>query len=224
MDMLYMNCVCILKACYKEINNSLLYMQEFMINKEPHVTIMFCKQRNTFLIIKLKNLQKQHMMISNTVQMLNIIFSVQLLATIVQSFSVIIFGLYHYFHIVQWFNGIVNLDEMFSVMFLLTAIYVTIKLALLVWACETGKNQAQEIRTTIHDVLNSSRDESIKNELQLFSLQTLHGENTFSAKGLNMDATFFASMVGTITTYMLIVLQFLKISQSCNERSAINII
>ncbi|XP_011880743.1 PREDICTED: putative gustatory receptor 28a [Vollenhovia emeryi] len=223
MDMLYINCVCILKACYKEINNSLLHMQEFIINKEPHVTMMFYKQRNSFLIIKLKNLQKQHMMISNTVQKLNIIFSVQLLATIVLSFSSIIFGLYHYFHTVQWYNGIVNFDGMYGVMFLLTAIYVTIKLALLVWACETGKNQAQEIRTTIHDVLNSSRDESIKNELQLFSLQTLHGENSFSAKGLNMDATFFASVVGTITTYMLILLQFLKISQSCNERSAINI-
>jgi len=38
-------------------------------------------------------------------------------------------------------------------------------MVLIVWACETGKNQAQEIRTTIHDVLNSTRDEQIKNEV-----------------------------------------------------------
>ncbi|XP_011880409.1 PREDICTED: putative gustatory receptor 23a, isoform B [Vollenhovia emeryi] len=222
MDMLYINCVCILKACYKEINNSLLHMQDFMINKEPRVAMLFYKQRNTFLIIKLKNVQKQHLMISKTVQMLNIIFSLQLHATIISSYSAIIFGFYHYFHVVKWYNGIINLNEMFSIMFLLTAIDIIIKLALLVWACETGKNQAQEIRTTIHDVLNSSRDEQIKIELQLFSLQLLHGENRFSAKGFNVDATFFASMVGTITTYALILLQFLKMSQSCDETYTIN--
>jgi len=49
--------------------------------------------------------------------------------------------------------------------FLLAMIFYTIKIALIFWACETGKNQAQEIRTTIHDVLNSTRDEQIKNEV-----------------------------------------------------------
>jgi len=44
-------------------------------------------------------------------------------------------------------------------------IYLIIKMVLIVWACETSKNQAQEIHTTIHDVLNSTRDEQIKNEV-----------------------------------------------------------
>ncbi|TGZ50470.1 hypothetical protein DBV15_04235 [Temnothorax longispinosus] len=58
--------------------------------------------------------------------------------------------------------------------------------------------------------------------LQLFSLQILHCKNTFSAKGLNVDAPFFVALVGTITTYMLILLQFLVISHACDEKSAIN--
>jgi len=48
---------------------------------------------------------------------------------------------------------------------LLAMIYYIIKLALIVWACETCKNQAQEISTTIHDVLNSIKDEQIKAEI-----------------------------------------------------------
>ncbi|XP_012063697.1 PREDICTED: putative gustatory receptor 28b [Atta cephalotes] len=99
-------------------------------------------------------------------------------------------------------------------------IYYILKLALIVWACETCKNQAQEIRTTIHDVLNSTKDKHIKDELRLFSLQLLHYKNIFSAKALNVDARFFATIVGTITTYMLITLQFLilSISHSCDTK------
>ncbi|XP_071638477.1 putative gustatory receptor 28b [Temnothorax longispinosus] len=182
--------------------------------------MFYYKQRNAFLIMNLKALKKQHLMVSNAVQMLNKIFSLQLLATITMNFSQIIFGLYQH---VQWYNRLfINLDKQFGILFLITTVYYFKKMLLLVWACETGKNQAEEIRTTIHDVLNSSRDEQIKNELQLFSLQILHCENTFSAKGLNVDAPFLATMAGTITTYLLIVLQFLIISQSCDKKSAMN--
>ena len=66
-EMLYVNCVCVLKACFKKINNDLRLMQE-IINSEPcFSTISYCEQRNPFLvIIKLKTLEKQYMMISNT--------------------------------------------------------------------------------------------------------------------------------------------------------------
>jgi len=172
-DMLYVNCVCVLKACFEEINNSLLHMQQLIINNESCVFNIFCyKQRNPFVIIKLKALEKQHMMISNTVQMLNMIFSLQLLATTFITFFELCLKLY--FHLVHWHNGLViKLDEQMNGMFLSFMIYLIIKMVLIVWACETGKNQAQEIRTTIHDVLNSTRDEQIKNEVIKVQFNTL---------------------------------------------------
>jgi len=165
MDMLYMNCVSVLKACFKEINNSLLHMQKLIINNEPRVlTILYYEQRNSFLMIKLKALKKQHIMISYTVQMLNTIFSWQLLATITLTFLEI--SLQMYFYLVQWHDGLViKLDEQMGMMYLTFMIYYIMKMMLIVWACETAKNQAQQIRTTIHDVLNSTRDEQIKNEV-----------------------------------------------------------
>ncbi|XP_012063696.1 PREDICTED: uncharacterized protein LOC105627026 [Atta cephalotes] len=165
MDMLYINCVCLLKACFKDVNNNLQQMEELIINSESRVPMLFYyKQKNLFLIMKLKILKKQHMMISNTVQMLNTIFSMQLLASTIITFGQISLDLY--IHLFQWHDGVfINLNGQFSEFILSDIIYYIIKLALIVWACETCKNQAQEIRTTIHDVLNSTKDEQIKNEV-----------------------------------------------------------
>ncbi|KYN50693.1 Putative gustatory receptor 28b, partial [Trachymyrmex septentrionalis] len=221
MDMLYVNCVCVLKVCFKEIDNNLRHIQKFIVNSEQYVLTSYYEPRNSSLIIKLKALKKQHMMTSNTVQILNTIFSGQVLITIL--IALIEINLDIYCHAVEWHDGLViNLNRQFSDLFLLGIIYYIAKTALIFWTCETTKNQAQEIRTTIHDVLNSTRDKPIKDELQLFSLQLLHYKNIFSAKGFNVDATFLVTIVGTITTYMLITLQFLIMSHSCDTKPVTN--
>jgi len=105
-------------------------------------------------------------MISNTVQMLNIVFSLQLVAIIVMTFLSITFELY--FYIVRWQNGaFLNLDKRFFDVLLTSTGFNILKIMVLVWACETGKNQAKKIGTTIHDVLNSINDEQIKNEVKM---------------------------------------------------------
>ncbi|XP_076167953.1 uncharacterized protein LOC143147021 [Ptiloglossa arizonensis] len=50
--------------------------------------------------------------------------------------------------------------------------------------------------------------------LELFSVQVLQQDNTFSAKGLAIDATLLTKVAGTITTYLLILIQFLLV-KSC---------
>ncbi|KAG5330286.1 GR43A protein, partial [Acromyrmex charruanus] len=163
-------------------------------------------------------MKKQHLMISDTVQMLNIIFSLHLLATIALSFKQIIF--YLYFNIIQWQNGIsLNRDRIYNIYFISFLIYYFIKLILIVWACETGKNEATKTGTTIHDVLNSISDVQVKDELNLFSLQILHCNNTFSAKGLTIDATLLTTMVSSVSTYILILIQFLIITHSCDSKT-----
>lgn len=164
MDMLYMNCVCILKACLKEINNKLLHMQEFLVNSGSSISTMFYfEQRNSSLIINLKILRKQHVIISNTIHMLNKIFSLQLLATIFMTFFEIIFVLYYY--IIKWDNGLFIDWNKNMCIFLIFMIYDIIKILLLVWACETGKNETQDICTMIHGIFNSIRDKRIKSEV-----------------------------------------------------------
>ena len=81
-NMLYVNCVCVLKSCFKRLNENMTHLQKLIV--KPCVSRLTCYiQRNQFLLIQLKILQKQHLMISDTVQMLNLIFSLQLHATVV---------------------------------------------------------------------------------------------------------------------------------------------
>jgi len=167
MDMLYMNCVCVLKACFKRINDNLASMRELVMNDEPHLLRrIYHEQRNPFLLIELKALKKQHLMISDIVQLLNAIFSLQLLATIVLTFAEITFSLY--FFIVQYLYNkkIGDLDKyIWYTTFSTSVTYFAIKILLMVWACETGKDQALEIGTTVHDVLISTSDKQIKDEV-----------------------------------------------------------
>ncbi|EGI57915.1 hypothetical protein G5I_14103 [Acromyrmex echinatior] len=62
------------------------------------------------------------------------------------------------------------------------------------WACDTGKDEAIRIGINVHEILNDTIDEQIKDELQLFSLQVLNRENIFSAKGLILDATLLVAV------------------------------
>ncbi|XP_028047344.2 gustatory receptor 23a isoform X1 [Monomorium pharaonis] len=216
MDMLYVNCVCVLKACFKEINNNLKNL--LVMNNIPS---LYHQQRYPFLLKKLKSLKKQYLVISDTVQMLNVIFSPQLLAIIILSLKKIIFHVY--FYVVQWQGRLTfNLDNIYNTYFIMIILYNFIRITLIVWVCETGKNQAIKIRTTIHDVLNSTNDVQIKNELHLFSLQIFHCKNIFSAKGFAVDATLITTMASIVITYLLILIQFLIISHSCDEKNTIH--
>ncbi|KYN34229.1 Putative gustatory receptor 28b [Trachymyrmex septentrionalis] len=216
MDMLYINCVCVLKACFKEVNDNLKNLRKLVVNDKPHLLRrIYHEQRNPFLLTKLQALRKQHLMISDTVQMLNTTFSLQLLATIVLTFAELTF--YLYFYIIYWEINMKN--HMFYVMiYIISLMYYCIKISLMGWACDTGKDEAIKIGTNVHEILNDTIDEQIKDELQLFSMQVLNRENTFSAKGLILDATLLVAIVSNITTYLLILIQFLITDKVCNKK------
>ncbi|XP_011705394.1 PREDICTED: uncharacterized protein LOC105460606, partial [Wasmannia auropunctata] len=164
MNMLYINCVCVLKACFKSINDNLTHMQRLVVEDvKSCVPAFVCHTRKKQFLLKLNALKKWHLTISDTVQMLNLIFSLQLLAIIVMSFCNIAFKIYT--HIVRWQDGIlVSLNMRFLGVLLTSILYYIIKISLLLWACETSKNQAQKISTIVHDLLNSTNDKQIKYE------------------------------------------------------------
>ncbi|XP_011859881.1 PREDICTED: uncharacterized protein LOC105557294 [Vollenhovia emeryi] len=224
MDMLYINCVCVLKACFKRINDNLAHMRELIINDNSHGSRLTYEQRNPFLIMELKALKRQHMTISDTVHKLNMIFSLQLLATVVMTFSDVTITLYYY--VLDWQHiplMSTSMKALSHTYYLSRLMYYGVKMGLVTWACETGKNQALQITISIHDISNNITDKQIKDELQLFSLQTLHCENTFSAKGLTVDAKLLAAIVGSIIMYVLILFQFMHMSYSCERKIATNI-
>ncbi|XP_036148073.1 uncharacterized protein LOC105830684 [Monomorium pharaonis] len=167
MDMLYMNCVCVLKACFKQINDDLANLREFVVNDESYILRRtYHKQKNPFPLMEVKALKKQHLVISDTVQMLSVIFSLQLLASIILTFVQITFVLY--FYVRHWKIGMLvnNLnDQNYDLILIILIIYYSVKMIMIIWACESGKNQAMEINITVHNVLNNINNEEIKYEV-----------------------------------------------------------
>ncbi|XP_039314529.1 uncharacterized protein LOC113003119 [Solenopsis invicta] len=225
MDMLHMNCVCVLKACFKGINDNLTNLRELVANDKPRLPRHTNNHEhgNPFLLMELKVLKKQHVVVSDTVQMLNTIFSLQVLASIVMTFCCITF--YLYFYIMHWKIGkiIMNVDySLYNTLLVTSVLYYCIKITLIAWACDTGRDQALKIGITIHEILNSTIDKQIKDELKMFSLQVLHRENTFSAKGLIIDSTLLVAIVCNVTTYLLILIQFMVADHVCNKNFSTN--
>lgn len=174
MNMLHVNCVCVLKACFKKINDDLTHMYTRMINDEKlPVSNLICHMpRNQFFLAELKSLMKQYLILTETVQMLNIIFSLQLLAIVILSFIEITVELY--FYLVRWQGEVlITFDKHLLDAFLTSMVHYIIKVTFIVWACETGKNEAQKISSTIYDVRNSIRDKQIKNEVIFFNIWCL---------------------------------------------------
>ncbi|XP_011858420.1 PREDICTED: uncharacterized protein LOC105555978 [Vollenhovia emeryi] len=58
MDMLYMNCVCILKACFKQINDNLVNLREILTNGELCLLSgAYRAQRNHFILLEITALK-----------------------------------------------------------------------------------------------------------------------------------------------------------------------
>ncbi|KAG5312100.1 GR28B protein, partial [Acromyrmex insinuator] len=178
----------------QEVNNNLENLRKLVMSDELHLLRRnYHEQRNPVLLMKLKALKKEHLMISDTVQMLNTTFSLQLLATIVMTFVELTF--YLYFYMMYWqIKKKINNHTLLDTFLTISLMYHCIKISLMGWACDTGKDEAIRIGINVHEILNDTIDEQIKDELQLFSLQVLNRENTFSTKGLILDATLLVAV------------------------------
>ncbi|KAG5338785.1 GR28B protein, partial [Acromyrmex charruanus] len=194
MNMLYMNCVCVLKVCFKQINDGLMFFQKFMPNDEPSLLeVTYQKQKNPFQLLQLKGLIKQHQTISNTLEKLQATFRWQLLSTSVMTFIEITFNIYFLFERMQGQKlSVTNLKNHYDL--IVFSINYSIKILLVVWACETGKDEAIEIKTSVHEVINNTSDEEIQSELKIFSLQLMQRDTVFCAKGLIVNAMLLTNV------------------------------
>ncbi|XP_024935479.1 putative gustatory receptor 28b isoform X2 [Cephus cinctus] len=91
--------------------------------------------------------------------------------------------------------------------------YYSVKLFAIVWTCEATKNEALRTGNLIHEMLIDTADFDVKYELQTFSLQLLHSNNTFDAKGTVIDARLLKGIFGGVATHLFILIQFLLSSK-----------
>nr|XP_034192230.1 uncharacterized protein LOC117609712 [Osmia lignaria] len=205
---LYVNNVYVLKACFEKINDSLVKLNETVINEEPHLfSRVYQSQENPELLKQLRNLRKQHLKITVAVRLINETYNIRNIGLLIMIFIDLTFNVYHYVvlftqeNIVTiWFSDI-NMS----------IIYYTFNLILIVWTTETTKSQAQQIGSNIHRIVVNTFDKQTTIELELFSLQVLQCDSTFSAMGLPMDATILTKIVCSISTYVVLLVQSLLV-------------
>ncbi|KAJ9599792.1 hypothetical protein L9F63_026359, partial [Diploptera punctata] len=68
---------------------------------------------------------------------------------------------------------------------------------------------ANRSKTLVHRLLCKTQDVEIREELELFSLQISHQKIRFTACGFfPLDFTLLYSIIGAVTTYVVILVQF----------------
>ncbi|XP_043259892.1 uncharacterized protein LOC122401677 [Colletes gigas] len=205
LDMSYMNCVCVLKACFKKVNECLEQLNKSSTNDVSVSEIPWVekapgnKHRNTLLLTKLKSLLEKHLQISDVVQLLNNTFLVKIVTLVITTFIIVTFN--SYFVILRMYRSFgQHLQPQFwYIQFLSSILYEMSKFMMLIWACETAKNEALKIGTTVHDARSNTTDTLMKHELELFPLQVLQRDNTFSARAVTMNAALLTQIAGDIT-------------------------
>ncbi|XP_076679598.1 uncharacterized protein LOC143374928 [Andrena cerasifolii] len=207
---LYVNIIYVLEASLRKINESLTKLRKTLITDEPHLLRrVYHRKRNPMLIRKLKVLRKEHLDITEIVKLLNDSFGIEMIGTVTLMVFDITFNIYSciVFVLYQDIGG----AKLFSVVFM---VYYFAILLSIISACECVKDEAQKIGFNIHQILVTTFDEQLAAELELFSVQIFQQHTSFSAMGLPLDAGLLTKMVSTISTYLLMLIQFLLV-KSC---------
>ncbi|XP_076285317.1 uncharacterized protein LOC143211475 [Lasioglossum baleicum] len=176
----YLNCVCVLGACFKKVNESLKRLTESSTNDQSELTEEHeSRRQRVMLLMKVKYYEGVHDEISDAVDHLNKSSRSINITVTAATFVLVTFDLYTFMQWIFATNGqsiyVYWQYEYFSFVILRFS-----RFALLVWVCETAMDHAKEINTTIHDLANHCRDDTVKREVICNRDQTedLYANNT----------------------------------------------
>ncbi|XP_078051410.1 uncharacterized protein LOC144477555 [Augochlora pura] len=213
LDMAYVNCVYVLRACFIKINENL---KKLNTHEKPWLTSVPSQKGRCFLLlVKLKHYEELHEETSDVVQCLNKAFLFRIIVGTIVTFTVITFNVYY---AILWYGPKVIMQRDRSIWLLPHLEVMTFyfaKFTMMVVMCESAKKKAQEIGTTIHEILDKCTDETVRRELRMFALQVMHRDNRFCARAIAMDTKLLTQIVGGVIMYNLILFQFLLNGVAC---------
>ncbi|KZC10989.1 Putative gustatory receptor 28b [Dufourea novaeangliae] len=147
-------------------------------------------------------------------------YSMPVLMSISYMFFTLLYNSYYLLEPVIVENTV--LDVMSMVNTILWVIYIIYPLSLLTNKITSIVDKIQETGIFVQALLKCAIDPETKSELREFSLQLLHRRIKFTANGcFNLDNTLLQSIVSTVTTYLVILIQF-QMGSSCHTISKCN--
>ncbi|XP_044726885.1 putative gustatory receptor 28a [Chrysoperla carnea] len=94
----------------------------------------------------------------------------------------------------------------------------SIKLILLVLSAELVIGEASKTHAFVHKSINCYDEDSIRNKLTIFLTQLINRKPTFTPCGLfELNLPLLLSMVGTLFTYIIILIQFVESDAGCKQ-------
>ncbi|KAL7302222.1 hypothetical protein TKK_0004897 [Trichogramma kaykai] len=210
LDLQYSSYVYILGSCFKFINAELARLKDKAFTEKAHLLRRVYHRRfNPTLFVKLRHLKQWHYKLNEAIRKINLTFSLQIISTLILTFTELTFGLYFNIYDMRHKNVRSLNNEVWYCYYYTLVVYYTLKLFLLTLTCQFTNDENDKSHIIINEILINTDDKLFKEELYLFSLQLLHTNNTFIAKGVKIDATLLTAMAKGIFTYLLILIQFL---------------
>ncbi|XP_076285316.1 uncharacterized protein LOC143211474 [Lasioglossum baleicum] len=166
-EMFYVNCVRVLGACFKKVNERLKQLNNPLMNYRPEFlrTDSLLYGQNTLLLMHVKHCEELHQEVGDTVEVLNDAFRETIIIFTISTFCTITTNLYF---VMQWMSkhnirGVSDFADRF--MSFLFAMYSGLKFILSIYVCETATNEAKEITTTVHQVAADCTDSTVRREV-----------------------------------------------------------
>jgi hypothetical protein len=163
--------------------------------------------------VKITTLREVHFILCDASELTNSIFQVQILVGFIEIFVEITLCLYASLtYVTGLFTCQLYSPSKWNMLgaFLVWATLNLFKLIAVTASCHGASEQANHTAVLVHKLLvGLSLYPETTAELQLFSQQLLHRKVRFSACGFfPIDFTLLYSMAGSVTTYLIILLQY----------------
>ncbi|GLV38674.1 Gustatory receptor 2a [Carabus blaptoides fortunei] len=178
---------------------------------------------------KIITLSEFHSKLYNISKRINLFYSIQILLITGKYFVEITATLYY--NLQKFYKTDVQADDdWYAFSYFIWALMNCADLFILVYTSDSMCSTANGCKMTLHKVNLNSKDMEMKKEVTAFSLQLLHNDLVLTAAGFfNIDFTLIFNIIGAVTTYLVIFVQFdindpQKLSQDLNSTTAIAIL
>ncbi|XP_076643616.1 uncharacterized protein LOC143353868 [Halictus rubicundus] len=185
----YVNCVRLLGACFKKVNEHLKQLDKSLKNHHPQLerTKSQSYGQRILLLMEVKHCEGLHHEICDTVEMLNNAFRDTIIIFTTTTFTTITLNLYFS---MQWMSknelpGVSDFTDRLTSS--LSVMYMGAKFLLLIYVCEAATTEAMGITTTIHKVAADCTDSTVRRELMYFARQVQHRDIKFSARTFTVN-------------------------------------
>ncbi|XP_046753386.1 putative gustatory receptor 28b [Diprion similis] len=154
-----------------------------------------------------QTIRKSHLELSKLVVKLNTVFGMQNLISMGVSMVMITGLLYTIYSGAQIKHGVRNILKEILPPACWCVVYI-LKILAVSHSCANTSDEAQKSGQIIYTILGSAIDRDFQKEIQEFALQMIQNPVRFTACGfITLDYTYVQGVIGSITTYLVILIQ-----------------